>query len=134
MPFTILQEAGTQCKKRHIARSMGLKMNEYGLFRILTASAFHAANGSCLVPSVCLYCPELREDMGEVEAALEGRLPRLVESSDLQFHLHTNYSDGHNTIRNWQKRYEQGYKYTSLDAASPPITWRAEGRGHYQAA
>ncbi|MDQ3548713.1 MAG: DNA polymerase/3'-5' exonuclease PolX [Chloroflexota bacterium] len=40
--------------------------------------------------------PELREDCGEVEAAREGRLPRLIEVADLRgdLHLHTTWSDG----------------------------------------
>jgi DNA polymerase (family 10) len=40
--------------------------------------------------------PELREDRGEVEAAREGRLPRLIDVSDLRgdLHLHTTWSDG----------------------------------------
>jgi len=53
---------------------------------------------------------ELREDRGEIEAALAGRLPRLVDRSDLQgdCHTHSEWSDGHYTIeqmaREWQRR------------------------------
>jgi DNA polymerase (family X) len=45
--------------------------------------------------------PELREDRGEVEAALKGRLPRLIELSDLKadLHMHSNWSDGRYSIK-----------------------------------
>lgn len=44
--------------------------------------------------------PELRENMGEIEAATEGRLPRLLELENLRgtFHNHTTASDGRNTL------------------------------------
>ena len=47
--------------------------------------------------------PELREGMGEIEAAAAGRLPRLLEQSDLKgfVHCHTNYSDGTTTVAEW---------------------------------
>ena len=47
--------------------------------------------------------PELREGMGEIEAAAAGRLPRLLEQSDLKglLHCHTNYSDGTTTVAEW---------------------------------
>ena len=46
---------------------------------------------------------ELREGMGEIEAAAEGRLPRLLVQSDLKglLHCHTNYSDGTTTVAEW---------------------------------
>lgn len=47
--------------------------------------------------------PELREGMGEIEAAAAGALPRLVEQRDLKgfLHCHTNYSDGTTTVAEW---------------------------------
>src|ERR1019366_7051531 len=44
--------------------------------------------------------PELREGLGEIEAAERGKLPRLIELSDLRgaFHNHTTASDGSNTL------------------------------------
>lgn len=56
--------------------------------------------------------PELREDRGEIEAALGGRLPRLIETSDLQaeLHTHSNWSDGVATIKEMaQAAIERGY-------------------------
>jgi len=47
--------------------------------------------------------PELREGLGEIEAAAAGRLPRLLEQRDLKgfLHCHTNYSDGTTTVADW---------------------------------
>ncbi|HEX6643306.1 MAG TPA: PHP domain-containing protein [Gemmatimonadales bacterium] len=55
---------------------------------------FYAALGLAWIP------PEMREGMGEIELAAEGRLPRLVERRDLAglLHCHTRYSDGSNTV------------------------------------
>jgi len=58
--------------------------------------------------------PELREDRGEIEAALEGRLPKTINLSDIKgdLHCHTKYSDGHNTIEEVaQAGIERGYEY-----------------------
>ena len=85
---------------RRIAQKKGLKLNEYGLFRgrkplaARTEEAVYAALGLAWVP------PELREDAGEVELALRGRLPRLVEAKDIRGDLqtHTNWTDGTATI------------------------------------
>ena len=61
--------------------------------------------------------PEMREDMGEVELAQQGRLPGLLEESDIKgiLHIHTNYSAGSNTVENIA-RYclEQGYEYVGI--------------------
>lgn len=85
---------------RSIAKERGLKISEYGVFegdvKIAgrTEEEVYKAIGLPLIP------PELREDRGEVEAALEGRLPRLVEPSDIRgdLHIHSTYSDGRSTI------------------------------------
>ncbi|NLI12028.1 MAG: PHP domain-containing protein, partial [Peptococcaceae bacterium] len=61
--------------------------------------------------------PELREDRGEVEAALADRLPRLVELGDIKgdLHMHTTWSDGVCTIEQVAARArEKGYEYIAL--------------------
>ena len=61
--------------------------------------------------------PELREGMGEIEAAADGRLPRLVELRDLRgfVHCHTNYSDGSVTVAEWaQACREGGYQWMGV--------------------
>ena len=85
---------------RHRSKSMGLKINEYGLFRgedlvvCRDETEFFAALGLAYIP------PELRENNGEIEAAESGSLPTLVEAGAIRgiFHVHTTYSDGTNSI------------------------------------
>ncbi|MEW6415678.1 MAG: DNA polymerase/3'-5' exonuclease PolX [Pseudomonadota bacterium] len=86
---------------RRIAQKLGLKVNEYGVFRGEERVAgedevsVYRSLGLPFIP------PELREDRGEIEAAHAGRLPRLVEISDLRgdLHAHTKATDGHDCLR-----------------------------------
>lgn len=81
---------------RELGVRLGLKINEYGVFRGeemiagATEEEVFAAVGLPFIP------PEMREDWGEVEAGLEGRLPRVVEPAEVKgdFHVHSKYSDG----------------------------------------
>lgn len=86
---------------RRIAQQLGLKVNEYGVFRgderiagDTEESVFHAV-GLPYIP------PELREDRGEIEAARSGLLPQLVELADLKgdLHAHSKASDGDDTLQ-----------------------------------
>ena len=87
-------------KLRGIAKKRGLKLNEYGLFEDEEAlpcrdeASVYRTLGLSFIP------PELREDMGEVEAAEHGSLPDLVRMEDIQglFHVHSTYSDGRDSI------------------------------------
>jgi DNA polymerase (family 10) len=66
--------------------------------------------------------PELREDEGEIEAALAGKLPRLVEYDDIQglTHCHTVYSDGKNTVEEMALAADAlGMKYLTITDHSP---------------
>src|SRR6266700_1704571 len=100
----------TGSKEHHIplrrrALSMNMTINDYGLFKgkepnlepvpCKTEADIYAALGMEYVE------PELREDMGEIEAAVHGTLPMLVQESDLRgvLHVHSTWSDGQNTIR-----------------------------------
>jgi DNA polymerase (family X) len=73
---------------RSIARDRGLKINEYGVFRGeervggRTEEEVYATLGLPWIP------PEIREDQGEIEAAAQGHLPRLIEERDLLGDLH----------------------------------------------
>lgn len=81
---------------RELGVRRGLKINEYGVFRGeervagATEAEVFAAVGLPYIP------PELREDRGEIEAALEGRLPLLVSLGEIKgdCHVHSKYSDG----------------------------------------
>jgi DNA polymerase (family 10) len=86
---------------RQLAQQHGLKLDEYGVFkgdRVIagaTEESVYKAVGLSWIP------PELREDRGELAAAQEGRIPKLVELTDLRgdLHAHTIATDGRNTIR-----------------------------------
>lgn len=86
---------------RRIAQKRGLKVNEYGVFS--GAERIAGEDEASVYRSVGLpfIPPELREDRGEIEAAHGGRLPRLVEFSDLcgDLHAHTRATDGHDSLR-----------------------------------
>jgi len=98
---------------------MGLKLNEYGLFRIdddtkvagETEESVYEALGLPWIP------PELRENTGEIEAALEGRLPELIEVRHLRgdLHMHTVESDGKATLEVMaEAARERGYEYIAI--------------------
>lgn len=83
---------------RDRAIQRGLKLNEYGLFRVEgdvkiageTEEGIYEALGLALVP------PELRENRGEIAAAAARALPRLIQPQDLRgdLHMHTTATDG----------------------------------------
>lgn len=61
--------------------------------------------------------PEIREGKGEIEAASENRLPRLIERADIRgdFHMHTTWSDGRNSVREMiEAARATGYDYIAI--------------------
>jgi DNA polymerase (family 10) len=101
------------------AVKMGLKLSEYGLFRVEddfkvageTEAGVYEAIGMPWIP------PELRENCGEIEAALEGRLPELVELKDIRgdIHMHTTETDGRGTLEEMAAAArERGYEYIAV--------------------
>ena len=83
------------------AGRMGLKMNEYGLFSERGLIACRDEQEIFAALSLHFIPPELRENMGEIEAAAEGSLPGLISMEDIRgvFHLHTRASDGTSTLK-----------------------------------
>lgn len=114
---------------REMAIQKGLTINEYGIFRgtaerhgkrvaARTEASLFKAIGLPYIP------PELREDRGEIEAALEHRLPSSIERTDIKgdLHVHTSWSgDGHNTpLEMIRAAKARGLKYIAItDHASP---------------
>ena len=99
---------------RTICIKQGYKLNEYGLFKGdvkiagRTEEEIYEALGMDTPP------PEIREDTGEIEAALEHRLPELIDYGDMKgdLHIHSNWSDGASTIEEIAlKAIEMGYEY-----------------------
>jgi len=106
-------------KLRELAIKRGLKINEYGVFdqkteRRITGEEEEEVYRILDLPFIP---PELREDRGEIEAAQENRLPRLIEYSQIRgdLHLHTKWSDGAHTIRQMaEAAKKRGYKYIAI--------------------
>jgi DNA polymerase (family 10) len=72
-----------------------------------------------------LIPPELREDRGEIEAAMKGELPDLIELSDIKgdLHMHTTWSDGKASIEDMAKSaMKLGYEYIAITDHSPSST------------
>ena len=86
---------------RKIALDKGWKLSEYGLFEKQTQIAGRTEEEVYDKLGLQWIPPELRENKGEIEAALKGQLPNLLElkqiKGDLQ--VHTNWTDGQNSIR-----------------------------------
>jgi DNA polymerase (family 10) len=113
--FTGSKEHNTVLRGR--AKSLGLKMNEYGVFR--GESPLETADESSVYGSLGLpwIPPELREGEEEIAAAEAGSLPALVEAGDLQgmIHAHTTYSDGTLSLEELAKACrERGFSYLFL--------------------
>jgi DNA polymerase (family 10) len=107
---------------RTLAREKKLKFNEYGVFRGTKRVAGASEEDVYKTMDLPVPPPELREDRGEIEAALERKLPKLIQVEDLRgdLHAHTNYSDGRSTIEEMVERAAQlGYEYIALTDHSP---------------
>jgi len=123
-PYTLHHFTGS--KEHHIplrrrALSMNMTINDYGLFRgkephlelvpCKDEADIYAALGMAYIE------PELREDMGEIEAAVNDTLPVLVQGSDLRgvLHVHSTWSDGRNTIHELVETcIARGFAYLGL--------------------
>jgi DNA polymerase (family 10) len=111
---------------RNVAIDRGLKINEYGIFDVsdvenvddgqrvgerLGGRTEEEIYGALDLP---VFPPEMREDTGEIEAAMDGSLPDPIEEGTLRgdLHTHTDWSDGNNTIAEMvAAAAERGYEY-----------------------
>jgi len=104
---------------RSRAQKMGLTLNEYSLARLddnapvasLTEEELYGVLGLDWIP------PELRENSGEIDAAAEHRLPKLVEFGDVRgdLHMHTTESDGRATLAEMaEAARERGLAYIAI--------------------
>jgi len=123
-PYTLHHFTGS--KEHHIplrrrALGMNITINDYGIFKIVngqeelipchTEADIYAALGLDYIE------PELREDMGEIEAAATHSLPVLLEERDLRgvLHAHSTWSDGQATIRAMAEAcIARGYSYLGI--------------------
>lgn len=101
---------------RKIGIEKGLKVNEYGIFKVKTGKKIAGKTESEVYGSLGMpyIPPELREDRGEVEAAVNDKLPELVGPKDIRgdFHVHSDWSDGYYTIEEIvYEAKKKGYEY-----------------------
>ena len=83
---------------REIAIKRGLKLSEYGLFEKKTGKriAGKTEEGIYAKFGMKYIEPELREDRGELQAAMQNKLPKIISygSAKGDFHVHSSWSDG----------------------------------------
>jgi len=104
---------------REMAVKSGLKINEYGVFREKDNKKIGGKEEEDIYRILGLpyIPPELREDTGEIEAAITGRLPQLVELKDIKgdLHVHSKWSDGsHDFEELIQEAKKRGYEYIAI--------------------
>ena len=105
---------------RKIAIGKGLKLNEYGVFKGDKMVAGKTEEEVYRAIGLSYIAPEMREDDGEIKAAMDGTLPELVERKDIKgdLHCHTNFeaeSHGRNSIEEMcQRAIELGYEYIGI--------------------
>jgi len=110
---------------RKIAIGKGLKLSEYGVFKGSKQIAGKAEEDVYKAIGLPYIEPEIREDDGEIKAALENKLPKLIELKDIKgdLHCHTDWDGGENSIEEMAKKaMELGYEYIGIaDHAKLPI-------------
>lgn len=104
---------------RHNAKKAGLKVNEYGVFRVSDGTKIAGPKEHEVYSALGMRMPvpEIREDRGEIEAAQDGTLPDLVRIGDIKgdMHVHTEWSDGVNRIEQIREVAQSlGYAYLAV--------------------
>jgi DNA polymerase (family 10) len=104
---------------RQRALKRGYTLSEYALARLDDGTQVAAATEEDIYRALDLdwIPPELRENSGEIEAAAQHKLPRLVEERDIRgdVHMHTVATDGKNTIREMaEAALARGYQYIAI--------------------
>ena len=131
-PFTLAYFTGSKehnIRMRQLAIDKGLRLNDFGLFpedaaegKIGMEAAKHTLDcndESDIYRHLGLgwVTPELREDMGEIEAAESGSLPNLISPEDIKgaLHNHTIASDGVNTLEEMANAAQKlGWQYLGI--------------------
>jgi DNA polymerase (family 10) len=135
--FTGSKEHNVKLRRRGVER--GLRISEYGVFKVDDPSDrtdrtdpsddgtwiagreeedVYAAVGLAWIP------PEMREDQGEIEAAAQKRLPKLIRQEDLRgdLHMHSTWSDGRNSIEEMVEACAaRGYEYMVISDHSKAL-------------
>ena len=122
--FTGSKDHNVQLRELGVRR--GLKINEYGVFRVegeerlagATEEEVYGAVGLAWIP------PEIREGQGEIALAQRGALPALVGTWDIrgELHMHTSWSDGRDSAEGMARAAKAlGYEYVCVTDHSPSL-------------
>jgi len=111
---------------REMAVRKGLKLNEYGLFQAKSGTLIVAKTEEEVYAKLGLpwIPPTLREDRGEIEAALDGTLPQVLQQKQLRgdLHTHTKLTDGLATLEQMlDAASEIGYAYYAVTDHAPNL-------------
>jgi len=125
--FTGSKEHNVKLRRRAVEQ--GLRISEYGVFRVHEDAREEFVAGreeADVYASVGLpwIPPEMREDRGEIEAASKGALPHLVETGDMRadLHMHSTWSDGRNSIEEMVEACAaRGYEYMVISDHSKAL-------------
>lgn len=104
---------------RERAAKAGLKINEYGIFREKDGKKLggRAEEDIYRILGLQYVPPELREDLGEIEAAAAGKLPHIIGVADIKgdLHVHSTSSVGNEELEGLAKiSREKGYAYIAI--------------------
>ena len=102
---------------RTLGVKKGLKISEYGIFKGKKRIGGKEEVDVFKAVGLPFIPPELRQGTGEIEAARKGKLPKLIELSDIRgdLQMHSKYSDGANTIEEMvEKAKKLGYEYIAI--------------------
>lgn len=102
---------------RRIAIERGLKLSEYGLFKGPKMIAGEKEEDIYKSLGMNYIEPEIRENRGEIEASLEGKLPKIIGYKDIlgDLHCHSNWDGGDNSIEEIvQAAIKMGYEYVGI--------------------
>ena len=112
---------------RRIAKNRGLKINEYGVFKIDDESQIAGTTEEDVYDAIGLQWipPELREDRNEFDQAEQDALEELITADDIRgdLHMHTTATDGQNTIREMaDAAIGRGLDYIAITDHSKRVT------------
>jgi len=121
--FTGSKEHNVALRDR--AKRQGWKLNEYGLFAGDKVLASHTEEEIFAKFGLPWIPPELRENLGEIEAAEKGELPKLVDLADIRgdLQMHTTASDGRVSVEDMAGAAKTlGYQYILITDHSKAVT------------
>ncbi|MBR9683215.1 DNA polymerase/3'-5' exonuclease PolX [Candidatus Woesearchaeota archaeon] len=120
--FTGSKEHNIELRK--LALKKGLTLSEHGLTKVKSKKLVAAKTEEVIYERLGMQYipPELRENRGEIEAALKRKIPRLVTKIKGDLHMHTTWSDGDDTIEEMARAAQKlGYKFIAISDHAGPL-------------